>query len=116
MSPRWFFTRAATYLLVALVVFPFSAPLSVCDLSDLGPKTTALRTAPLSNSPLRVSMVKDALAQAFPIRASSRTPDAASLRGPSVVKAADQTTLSNQGTSTRNPAHARPTTKTILRI
>jgi hypothetical protein len=116
MSPRWFSRRAAAYLLIALVVCPFSAPLSVCDLSDLGPKTTVLRTAPLSNSPLRASVVKDALAQAFPIRASRRTPDAASLRGPSVVEAADQTTPSIHHTATRNPAHARSTTKTILRI
>jgi hypothetical protein len=116
MSPRWLSTRAAAYLLIALVVFPFSAPLSVCDLSDLGPKTTALRTAPLSNSPLRVSMVKDAWAQAFPIRASSRTHQAGSLPGSSLVESARDTTHSNRRTPTNNSGPVRPITKTILRI
>jgi hypothetical protein len=116
MSLCRFSTRAAACVLIALVVFPFSAPLSVCDLSDLVPKSTPSRTAPLSNTSLRVSVVKDALAQAFPVRANSRTRDAASVRSSSLIEAANQATLSDRGTFTRNPSPARPITKTILRI
>jgi hypothetical protein len=109
-------TRAAACALIALVVFPFSAPLSVCDLSDLVPQSTRSLTAPLSNTPLRVSVVKEALAQSFPIRAKTRTRGAASLRRPSLVVAADQTPGSDRRTSTTSPRPARPSTKTILRI
>jgi hypothetical protein len=116
MSLRWLSTRAAACVLIALVVFPFSAPLSVCDLSDLVPQLTRSPTAPLSNTPLRVSVVKETLAQSFPIRAHTRTRVAALLRGPSLIEAADQTPRADRRTSPRGPRPARPSTKTILRI
>jgi hypothetical protein len=116
MSLRLLSTRAAACALIALVVFPFSAPLSVCDLSDLVLKSARSLTAPLSNTSLRVSVVKDALAQPFPIRAKTRTRGAALLRRPSLVDSADQTPPSDRRTSTRSPRPARPSTKTILRI
>jgi len=116
MSLRWLSTRAAACVLIALVVFPFSAPLSVCDLSDLVPKLTTSPSAPLSHTPRRVSVVKEALAQSFPIRAHTRTRVAASLRGPSLIEAVDQTPRADRRTSPRSPRPARPSTRTILRI
>jgi len=116
MSLRWFSTRTAACLLIALVVFPFSAPLSVCDLSDLVPKLTPSPTAPLSNASLRVSVLKEELARSFPIRAHARTRLAASLRGPLLIEAADQTPRAGRRTSPRSLRPARPSTRTILRI
>jgi hypothetical protein len=118
MSSGWLSTRAAAYWLIALVIFPFSAPLSVCDLSDLVPGTTDSITAPLSNTPVRVSVVKDALSQPFPIRVgSTRTRRAAPLqRGPALVVIAAKSKCSDLCTSTETSSLARPITKTILRI
>ncbi len=118
MSPSWLWGRAAAYWLIALIIFPFSAPLSVCDLADLAPERAAATTAPLSNAPIRSSVVKDALSQAFPVRgASSRTRrDAPSERGLLLVVNVAQSTRS----ALRSPiqvAHlSHPITKTILRI
>jgi hypothetical protein len=110
--------RTAACWLIALVIFPFSAPLSVCDLGDLIAQTTAGNRAPLSNSPVRTSVVKDALAQAFPVRASRTLTrrDAPSGRDASFISAAPSTTLSHSSSPATAVRLSRPITKTILRI
>jgi hypothetical protein len=113
-----FTARMAACWLIALVIFPFSAPLSVCDLGDLVPKPMAGERAPLSKSPVRTSVVKDALAQAFPIRASRTVArrDGPSGRSASVISLAIDTTIANCLSSSSSVRLSRPVTKTILRI
>jgi hypothetical protein len=110
--------RTAACWLIALVIFPFSAPLSVCDLGDLMPKANAGSRAPLSNSPVRASVVKDALAQAFPVRASRSLTrrGAPSGRGTPSIAVAPIATLSTSLFSTSTVRLSQPITKTILRI
>jgi hypothetical protein len=110
--------RTAACWLIALVLFPFSAPLSVCDLGDLLPKTTAGSRAPLSNSPIRASVVKQAFAQAFPVRASrSMTRRVApSDRGTAVTAVALTTTPSTSLSAIAVARLLRPVTKIVLRI
>jgi hypothetical protein len=110
--------RIAACWLIALVLFPFSAPLSVCDLGDLAPKTTAGSRAPLSNSPMRSSVVKDAFAQAFPVRASRNLTrrHAPSDRGTSVSAVASAITPSTHLSATTIVRLSRPITKIVLRI
>jgi len=111
-------SRTAACWLIALIVFPFSAPLSVCDLGDLVTKTTAGSRSPLSNSPVRASVVKNALAQVFPVRAgrSLTRRDAPSGRLTSVTAAPPATTLSASLGSTHTVRLSQPITRTILRI
>lgn len=120
MSPGSCGARVTAYWLIALVVFPFSAPLSVCELSDLveRPSTTITITAPLSNTPVRISVVKEALSQTFPVRSgSTRTRrDAPSQHGLALPVIAGQSRFSNRSRSSTSPGLARPITKTILRI
>ncbi len=118
MSSRWLSARAAAYWLIALIICPFSAPLSVCDLSDLVPGTIDSATAPLSNTPVRVSVVKNALSQPFPVRAgSTRTRrDAPLHQGPALVVITVRPKCSDFGTFNQSSAVARPITRTILRI
>jgi hypothetical protein len=110
--------RTAACWLIALVLFPFSAPLSVCDLGDLAPKTTAGTRAPLSNSPLRSSVVKEAFAQAFPVRASRSLTrrQAPSDRGTRVTVVASTATPSTSLSATTIVRLSRPVTKIVLRI
>jgi hypothetical protein len=62
--------------------------------------------------------VKDALAQAFPVRATgSRTRrDAPSGRGPSLILVGACLTLTDLDPSRHTASPSRPITKTILRI
>ncbi|HEX7798497.1 MAG TPA: hypothetical protein VF456_29235 [Vicinamibacterales bacterium] len=117
MSPS-LTTRTAACWLIALILFPFSAPLSVCDLGDLAPKTTAGSRAPLSNSPIRSSVVKDAFAQAFPVRASRSLTrrHALSDGGTSVTAVAATTRPSTSLSATSIVRLSRPITKIVLRI
>jgi len=110
--------RSAACWLIALVVFPFSAPLSVCDLGDLAPKTTAGSRAPLSNSPIRSSVVKEAFAQAFPVRASRSLTrrHAPGDRGTSVAGTVSTTTPSTSLSAATIVRVSRPVTKIVLRI
>jgi hypothetical protein len=110
--------RTAACWLIALVLFPFSAPLSVCDLGDLAPKTTAGSRAPLSNSPIRSSVVKQAFAQAFPVRVSRSLirRHASSDRGTSVAAVVSTTTPSPSLSATTVVRLSRPVTKIVLRI
>jgi len=110
--------RTAAYWLIALVLFPFSAPLSVCDLGDLALKTTAGSRAPLSNSPIRSSVVKEAFAQAFPVRASRSLTrrHVPSDRGTSVAAVASTPTPSTSLSATTVVRLSRPITKIVLRI
>jgi hypothetical protein len=117
MSPCWLWTRAAACWLIALIVFPFSAPLSVCDLADLTPKTTESATAPLSKAPAGSSVVKDALAQAFPLRTTSvRTRRHPSSESWPVAHEVKRTTLPVLRKSTHTANRLPPVTKTVLRI
>src|SRR5438093_12501394 len=108
MSSGWLSTRAAASWLIALIIFPFSAPLSVCDLSDLVPGATDSSTAPLSNSPERVSVVKNALSQPFPVRAGdTRTRrDAPLHQGPALVVITPQPKFSALSTFIQSSAAA----------
>ena len=116
MSP-WLPTRAAAYWLIALICFPFSAPLSVCDLADLVANTTGVSTSPMSKAPTRVSVVNDALAQSFPVRITGgRTRRDAADRSSSHAEIGRPTTLTNQRPVTTTSTLARPRTKRILRI
>jgi hypothetical protein len=109
--------RTAACWLIALVIFPFSAPLSVCDLADLTPKRSDGSRAPLSHSPVRASVVKDALAQAFPVRAGRSLPRRnAPSRVTSSIAVASTTTRGSSARSTSAVRLSRPITKTILRI
>jgi hypothetical protein len=110
--------RTAACWLIALVLFPFSAPLSVCDMGDLAPKTTAGSRAPLSNSPIRSSVVKQAFAQAFPVRASRSLTRryASSDRGTSVAAVVSTHTPSTSLSATAIVRLSRPITKIVLRI
>jgi hypothetical protein len=110
--------RTAACWLIALILFPFSAPLSVCDLGDFAPKTTAGDRAPLSNSPIRSSVVKEAFAQAFPVRASRSLTrrDAPCDRGTSLTAVASTTTPSTSLSATTIVRPSRPITKIVLRI
>jgi hypothetical protein len=118
MSSGRFSTRAAAYWLIALVIFPFSAPLSVCDLSDLVSETTASSTATPSNTAVRVSVVKEALSQPFPVRIGSTRArrDAPSQRCPALIVYATQLKCSDPGSFGTTSSIGRPITKTILRI
>ena len=109
--------RTAACWLIALVLFPFSAPLSVCDLGDLALKTTAGTRAPLSNSPIRSSVVKEAFAQAFPVGASRSLTrrQAPSHRGTRAV-VASATTPSTFLSATAIARLSRPIMKIVLRI
>jgi hypothetical protein len=113
-----FAARTAACWLIALVLFPFSAPLSVCDLGDLAPKTAAGRRPPLSNSPIRSSVAKEAFAQAFPVRASRSLTrrHAASDRGTSVTAVASTTTPATSLSVITIVRLSRPITKIVLRI
>jgi hypothetical protein len=113
-----FTARTAACWLIALVIFPFSAPLSVCDLGDLAPKTIPGSRVPLSNSPSRASVVKDALAQAFPVRASRSLTrrDAPSRHARSVIVNASMPTSTSSFSAARSDRPSRPITKAILRI
>jgi hypothetical protein len=110
--------RTAACWLIALVLFPFSAPLSVCDLGDLAPKTAAGSRAPLSNRPIRSSVVKEAFAQAFPVRASRNLTrrNAPSDGGASVTAVASITTPSTALSATTVVRLSRSITKIVLRI
>jgi hypothetical protein len=113
MSPSRFWGRAAAYWLIALIIFPLSAPLSVCDLADL-----ATTTAPVSRTPGRTSVVKDTLAQVFPVRTVNNriTRDTRSLHDLLPTVAVPYTTRSSLRASSHVTHLSRSTTKTILRI
>jgi len=118
MSPFKFWGRAAAYWLIALIIFPFSAPLSVCDFADLAPRTTASTTAPLSKTPARSSVVKDMLAQVFPVRTVTTRikRDTRSMHGLLLTVAIPYSTRSSLRASSHVTHLPRTTTKTILRI
>jgi hypothetical protein len=118
MSPSRFWRRAAAYWLVALIIFPFSAPLSVCDLADLAPRTTASTTAPISKTPGRSSVVKDILAQVFPVRTVNNRikRDTRSMHGLLLTVVIPYSTRSLLRASSHLTHLSCTTTKTILRI
>ena len=111
---HWFSARAAAYWLIALIVFPFSAPLSVCDLSELASNTSAA-AAPFSNMRVRASVVKHALAQVFPVRSNRNRRDAESLGGTSLLATVHQPARASRSQSAAS-SPPRPASKTVLRI
>jgi len=117
MSPSRFWGRAAAYWLVALIIFPFSAPLSVCDVADLA-STTASTTAPISKTPGRSSVVKDMLAQVFPVRTVNNRikRETRSMHGLLLAIAIPYSTRSLLRASSHVTHLSSTTTKTILRI
>jgi hypothetical protein len=110
--------RSAACWLIALVLCPFSAPLSVCDVGDLAPRTTAGSRQPLSNRPTRSSVVKEAFAQAFPVRASRSLTrrHVPSDRRTAVAAVVSTTTPSTSLSATTIVRLSRPITKIVLRI
>jgi len=108
---HWFSARAAAYWLIALIVFPFSAPLSVCDLSELASNTSAA-AAPFS---VRASVVKHALSQVFPVSSNRNRRDAASLGGGSLLATVDRPARASRSQSVASSPR-RPASKNVLRI
>src|SRR5262249_28941356 len=102
------------YWLIALIVFPFSAPLSVCDLSDLASNTSAA-AAPFSNMGVRTSVVKHALVQVFPVSSNRHRRDAASRDAASLLATDHQPARATRAPSAASPP-LRPAGKSVLRI
>ena len=63
--------RSAAWLVMALIVFPFSAPLSVCDVGDLAGPVVSGGLASPSETAHAAALVKKATAQAFPLTSNS---------------------------------------------
>ena len=110
--------RSAAWLVMALIVFPFSAPLSVCDVDDLARPVASGALASRSEAANAAALVKKATAQPFPLMPSTsrqRRPGSVAWHSPALSTSGSAATgdLNIHG----QPYTVRPAvTRRILRI